>query len=102
MKFEPGWQIEEPSPVNPCNVAANCVFQHNAGQRRVTVTIDNDLFRHGKLEEIQKIVRTELDRAPRPVVKILIELSSEDYEFLLNRTTEESPVDFRLKNAVKN
>jgi hypothetical protein len=101
-KIEPGWHIEKPSSADPCDFAPTCVFQHNIGPRRVTVTIDNDLFQHGKLEEIEKTVRAALDSASPPAGKILIELSSKDYESLLGRTTEESPVYFRLKNAVKN
>jgi hypothetical protein len=38
----------------------------------------------------------------KPPMKPLIELSTEQYETLLKRATEDSPLYFRLKNAVKN
>lgn len=98
--IEPGWQIEK--PVNPCDVEPDCVFQHKVGPREVKVNIDNDLFQHGKLEEIEKLVRRALESVASPTVKVLIELTTKQHEFLLNQTTEESPVYFRLKNAVKN
>jgi hypothetical protein len=57
-KIEPGWHIEKPSSVDPCDFAPDCVFQHKVDQRPVTINIDNDLFQHGKLEQIEKSVRT--------------------------------------------
>lgn len=100
-KIEQGWQIEKPSSLNPCDFEAECIFQHQLGSREIKINIDNDLFQHGKLEEIERIVRSAIDAVPPPAVKILIELSSDHYESLLNRSTEESPIYFRLKNAVK-
>jgi hypothetical protein len=66
------------------------------------MNIDTDLFQHAKLEEIEKLVRQALKAVPPPTGKVLIELAKEQYELLLNHSTEESPVYFRLKNAVKN
>jgi hypothetical protein len=58
---------------------------------------------YSNMESWSKLRRAygRLDCARQPAVKILIELSNEDYESLLNRTTEESPAYFRMKNAVK-
>jgi hypothetical protein len=53
-KVEPGWIIVKPDPLNPCDIETECIFQH--GYKEVKIPIGNELFQHGKLEEIEKLV----------------------------------------------
>jgi hypothetical protein len=64
-KIEFGWPIAKPDPLNPCDIETECIFQHRRGYREVKIAIGNELFRLGKLDDIENLVRPAI-RAAEP------------------------------------
>jgi hypothetical protein len=64
-KIELGWVIAKPDPLNPCDIATKCIFQHRVGYREVNIAIGNDLFQLGKLDDIENLVRPAIQAAER-------------------------------------
>lgn len=56
-KIELGWVIAKPDPLNPCDIETECIFQHMVGYREVKIAIGYELFRVGKLDDIENSVR---------------------------------------------
>ena len=56
-------------------LSPNFVFQHHVGAEASHSHYSNDLFQHGKLEEIEKAVRATLTSDATPRDKVPIELS---------------------------
>jgi hypothetical protein len=64
-KIELGWVIVKPDPLNPCDIETECIFQHPVGYRKAKIAIGNDLFRVGKLDDIENLVRRAIQAAER-------------------------------------
>jgi hypothetical protein len=64
-KIEFGWPIAKPDPLNPCDIETECIFQHLVGYREVKIAIGNELFRLGKLDDIENLVRTAIQASER-------------------------------------
>jgi hypothetical protein len=64
-KIEVGWAIAKPDPLNPCDIEPECIFQHRHGYREVKIAIGNELFRLGKLDDIENLVRPAIQASER-------------------------------------
>ncbi len=64
-KIELGWVIAKPDPLNPCDIETECIFQHLRGHREVKIAVGNELFRLGKLDDIENLVRPAIQAAER-------------------------------------
>jgi hypothetical protein len=62
-KIELGWVIAKPDPINPCDIETECIFQHLRGHREVKIAVGNELFRLGKLDDIENLVRPAIQAA---------------------------------------
>jgi hypothetical protein len=64
-KIELGWVIAKPDPLNQCDIETECIFQHLRGYREVKIAIGNELFRLGKLDDIENLVRPAIQASER-------------------------------------
>jgi hypothetical protein len=62
-KVEPGWNLEKPSPADPCDVDYKCIFQKSSEYKQAEVDIPNELFFDSAHAAIESLVRGAIKNA---------------------------------------